>query len=557
MSKTARGGAPTRSRGRGPARAARRPAAPASSKNGGATRAARRESPQLNIGSLQASWPAVGAVAFTLTFIAISIWWVTQDLRLPQWDPGRHTEFALQYYDALSRGDYGVLLTMDAWPYPPLVHVVAAVVTPIFGRGVEGPVISQNLVFVPLLALGAYQTGRLAFEDARAGLLAVLFALGTPMVVGQFHLFMLDPPQASMAALSVWLLLASKAFEDTRYSALAGLAVGLGLLTKISFVVFVAGVVLVMLARGGWRRWQGLLAFVAVIGVVAGPWYLQHLEDLRSIYNAGAFITPTNVLPGLNPPRFSIDNAMWFVWTGFNYQYLTPLMVFAIVGFALTAVRVLRRTSRHPLTLEVLVGGFVGYLGVTWQLPHDVRYILPLLVYVAVLGSGWILTLPRNGRLVAGSLLALVASVNMLGASFSSGHHVRVALPGANKGSAVLARSFSLYEDDGYAHGAPVQSDDLLSKLRELRARGVRQVQWDMVDASKLTFNYEGLRAYALIAELAAAPTQGGYLPDVVALYTKSAGKGGKPCATMYDGTEIFMAYGDPRARSVEDACPR
>jgi 4-amino-4-deoxy-L-arabinose transferase-like glycosyltransferase len=514
--------------------------------------------PQLDLARLQLSWPAIGAIAFTLTFIAISIWWVTQDLRLPQWDPGRHTEFALEYYDALRRGDFGVLLTLDSWPYPPLVHVVGAAVTPIFGRGIEGPVLSQNLVFVPLLALGCYHSARLAFDDSRAGLYAVLFALGTPMIVGQFHLFMLDPPQAAMAAISVWALLASRSFQHTGIAALAGAAVGLGLLTKISFVVFVAGVMLVMLIRGGWRHWRGLLAFSAAALVVAGPWYAVHLEDLRSIYNAGAFITPTRVLPGLSPPRFSADNAQWYLWTGLNYQYLVPLSLFAAIGFALALGRVVRRPSPHPLLLELLVGGFVGWFAVTWQLPHDVRYILPLLVYVAVLGGGWIVLLPRTGRWVVGSLLAIVATVNLLGASFGpADHHVSVALPNAPKSSVVMKGHFSFYEDDGYAQGEPRQSEDLLGVLRKLHGRGVRQVGWDIVNASELTFNFEGLRAYAAIVGFDVNITGPPFPRDSVFLFTKPTRPGQRPCVTMFDGRGVWMRYGDPLARPFRDACPR
>lgn len=52
-------------------------------------------------------------------------------------------------------------------------------------------------MFVPLLALGCYHVGRLAFGRT-AGALAVVFALGSPLLIEQFHVLMLEARQAFM-----------------------------------------------------------------------------------------------------------------------------------------------------------------------------------------------------------------------------------------------------------------------------------------------------------------------------------------------------------------------
>ena len=132
-------------------------------------------------------------------------------------------------------------------------------------------VIAQNLVFVPLLALGCYGAASIAYDRA-AGVLAVMFALGTPMIINQFHSFLLDAPAAALAALSVWALLASRRFERVGISVLAGVAVGLGTLTKQTFFPFVVGLIAVMLIRGGWRYPRGAGAFAGAAALVAGPW---------------------------------------------------------------------------------------------------------------------------------------------------------------------------------------------------------------------------------------------------------------------------------------------
>jgi 4-amino-4-deoxy-L-arabinose transferase-like glycosyltransferase len=96
-------------------------------------------------------------------------------------------------------------------------------------------------VFVPLLALGCYQAGRLLFNSA-AGLLAVLFALGSPLLIDQFHVFILDPQLTALVAVSVWLILASEHFSRVDVAAVAGVVGGLGMLVKEPFAPDRAGV---------------------------------------------------------------------------------------------------------------------------------------------------------------------------------------------------------------------------------------------------------------------------------------------------------------------------
>ena len=46
--------------------------------------------------------------------------------------------------------------------------------------------------------------------------------------------------------------------------ALSLIFVGVGMYTRSTFVLFILGLFLVMLARGGWRRWRGVLLFGGV-----------------------------------------------------------------------------------------------------------------------------------------------------------------------------------------------------------------------------------------------------------------------------------------------------
>jgi hypothetical protein len=503
---------------------------------------------------LSVSGPAAISIGLTLLFFAITVWWLTQDRRVPMADNALHTLIGFSAYDNLRSG--ALLGPFQVWTvYPPLVHVVGGLGVFFGGRTFWAGVIAQNLVFLPLLVLGVYQTGRLVFEDARAGLLAVVFALGTPMVIGQFHITMIDPPEAALAAVSVWLLLSTRGFEDVDRAALAGLAVGLGMLTKETFPAFIGGLLLVMLLRGGWRNWRGLGAFALVAAAVGGPWYIAHMSDLRAHYAAAGIVGGQPL-----PSEVTTASALWYVWTAINFQMLFPLVVFGAVGIVLALVHVAKKRSERPLVVELLAGAFVSWLAVTLALPPTARYTLPALVYFAVLGAGWIVLLPRPGRLVATTLLVLVATINMLGASVGVGHRIMISLPGATpKVSATYQGGISLFTDDGYGYGGPERSGDLAGLMDRLGRRGITTVRWVSTATPAVAFDSGGLEIFARTAGLKIDKTPDAALPVPVTeatLIQQPAASVRKPCRRLYDGTVVTVELGTLDEGKRVNGCP-
>ena len=164
------------------------------------------------------AWLLLG---FVLVFIGFTVWWLTQDDQAPEWDNGLHTLLAFGVHDQLASGNLTGWFT-EFNTYPPLVHLLGALAVFVAGKSPMALIVASNLVFVPLLAFSCYGVARMAYGP-RAGLLAGLFALGTPIFVSQMHdVFMIDPPEAAMVAASVWAILASRRFQRIGIAALAG-----------------------------------------------------------------------------------------------------------------------------------------------------------------------------------------------------------------------------------------------------------------------------------------------------------------------------------------------
>jgi Dolichyl-phosphate-mannose-protein mannosyltransferase len=516
----------------------------------------------------RAATPEGGVVLVVLVFLAISAWWLATDLRVVNLDNGKHLRVANDWYLAL-KGGHLLQPLLGYADYPPGPHLVGAIAGLIFGPTLFVMTFAHNLLFVPLLALGCYGTGRIAFGRT-AGLLAALFALSVPLLMAMFHQFLPDGPMTAMVAVTVWLLLATDRFERIEISALAGVALGLGMYTKGTFVAFVIGVVAVMLARGGWRNWRGLVAFGLFAWAIAVPWYFAHYYQLHSA-TTGA-ITERATLPHWYgnvpfPTRGSIANYTWYAWSLVNNTLYLPLTLFLVggIGWAGRALVVSRRWRESYLP-ELLVGGFAGYLAMSLLVLKDPRYTLPCLVYIAVLATGWIVELPRRPRLIATGVLVAVFAFNTVQHNFGIGGSHRIALPGWVN-SPIGEYSFVWVNDAGYSVAKPVHTGrPILDLLEDLRGQGVRRV---VFDPNTLNFgggyNMDGLRALARRADIPVP----GVTPEFVtspqdAWITRQviADVHRKPCLVSplaADGTGLYVYRGavPESVRKAPPDCPQ
>lgn len=283
--------------------------------------------------------PYVPLALAALVFAGLTAWWLIADSRIPDYDTSRHLGNTFALREAIAGGDILAPITQDNLNhYPPLLYLVGSLASAIVGEGIDAAIVGQDVVFVSLLAIGCFGAARLAYGTL-AGALAATFALGTPMVTGMFHAYMLDAPQTAMVAVSVWLLIASRRFEAPGLAALAGAAAGGGMLLKATTAIVLCGFVLALVARGGWRNPLGLAAFALAGAVVALPWYIEHLDQVRGLTEgATASATPGVGAPSyVTPLRWSSENFGWYAWNFLNVQYLAPLTILFVTGAATAA----------------------------------------------------------------------------------------------------------------------------------------------------------------------------------------------------------------------------
>jgi hypothetical protein len=508
-------------------------------------------------------WPAAAwaSLALSVLFVASTCWWLSRDSSIPVYDAGIHLGSAIDAYEAVGSGRLLKALT-GAAPYPPLTVLVGALGVLVGGIGVAPPIIALNVVFVPLLALGCYNVGRLAFGPL-AGLLAVVFALGTPLVIEELHEFMLDAPEAAMVAVSAWAILATERFSRPRISALAGVAVGLGMLSKETFVFFIAGLALATAWRGGRRAWRGVAIFAAMALVIALPWYLYELSTIHALtgeaLGSSSSMSGPSLPPGLAPPRLSAVNLEWYFWSFLNWQLLLPLFALSAVGFVWTVVGFARRKPVSRFAAELTIGMLVSWAALTETYVHDPRYSIPMTLYFAVFGVGWITRLPRPLLAGTASVLVLVVLANTLGVGFGLGSPLT-----SSPTNAIYEQQpgrLTYYANYGLWVGPPARDGDLLGLLRALRRNGVRDVRWSSEQETEIEFSFPGIEILARIAGLHVPakpldPLSAGRSYALL-IHGQRAPGFPPPCITLRDGAGVWVRLGDSRGVAGWSYCPR
>jgi hypothetical protein len=442
----------------------------------------------------------IAAVA-ALLFIAVSVWWVLADNRLPGGgDPGRHLLEAIDLADDLRGGELLAPLTYDSqdpFAYPPLVRSIGAGVE-LLGLPLHdwGP-IALNLLFVPLLVGGCYLTGSLVFGRF-AGALAAIFALGSAMVLQLFHVYLLDAPLAALVAISVWALLASDDLRDPGRSALAGALIGLSMLIKPIAPVFILGPLALMLIRGGWRRWRSVALLAGAAAVVAAPHFLANLGEYVRLSGEAAVgsTDPWTQAFGWTfdgASRFGLESMTWYGWAAVNTQYLLPLLGMFAVGLLASATRF--RHRRH--VPDLLAGLAIGYLAMTLLAVHDPRYTLPLVVFVAVIATGWITHTHRAwlaaaglGMLGVGVALNLAASLGLIGT-------LKVTLPGDDASDLIHPGALTIADKRGYVVGEPRRDPVWEELFTTARETGVETARIDVQEAAMWGTDTAGFDAMA------------------------------------------------------------
>jgi len=351
-------------------------------------------------------WLLAGLVAAVLISNAL---WLHADRRPTDMDQGRYMMMVEDFADGWQSPDLDFVASFWRGNHPTHPHVVPLLASAAFsvtGRNVDAAYFVNSLFLAGLVVL-VFLLG-LRQRDAACGLLAATLTAGLPLLSRFSRFFLLEEAAAFFVVAALYCLLRTRRFSHLGWSLALGLAVGFGLLTKWTTLVFVAPPILLLgvLALVGQRRaaplWK-LAAAAAGTLLVAAPWYYTHWLRLRDFYS----YNEEGLLFAGDGPGWG---QLWYYLNTFWANAGWPYALLAILGLGYLAWR--RDGERQALLLAILVPLLTFSFLISTR---DLRHLLPAFPLLLAAAAIAVRSLPvptpwRKGFTAAAAALALVSA---------------------------------------------------------------------------------------------------------------------------------------------------
>lgn len=379
-------------------------------------------------------------LAASFLYLAIAnLIWIARDTRPPYWDSAGHATSALQIADAFHNTGIRAVTRVPflTGAYPPAYHTIVALFYRIGGRTIDAAQWA-NLPAMALLLVATYGIGKTVLKPIAAAAAAVTASF-YPMMLWLSHETMIDYWLTAFVAFAIWVLLETKEFSKRHWSVLFGIACGMGMLTKWTFLFFV-GPPAFWFATKNFKN----AALAAVIAAsMAAYWYIPAAGSLSNLLK---FNTAQSVFEG-DPDRFSLEALVFYVRALEGSQLFLPLFVAFIVGFALLLANFERRWT--PVVLWI-AGGWLGLL--LFQ-NKDPRYTSPLLPAVALV-TGMVF---QRKKFLIGILIPVLVFQHYL-VSFGI-PRLPAAMILAKGGNGTISYDWNVYTQHYFGWGPPARED--------------------------------------------------------------------------------------------------
>lgn len=329
-----------------------------------------------------------------VALVGLSAYWIVRDTAAPSWDQAWYLEHAVRFWRTLKNDGVVPFLAVFARSFgikAPLISVLPLPFFSLFGPG-EDVALIANLCMIALLNVSLFGiVGHVS--SARNAPLTAFIAGTMPLMFTCSHEFLVECGLTALVTLWIYLLLKSDLFSVTGYKVLLGIVLGLGLLMKVSFPLYVCGPAMVALLarirRHSFRRLVPVLqdvSLVAVIGyAVASIWYVPNFPSVMRF----AFSTSFGKIAGeygMGSP-WSLVTMMRYLRQVANYGislYYAALFCIALAIWFSRKVRTKQRPAIDTTRLVALAWLLVPLAVCIVGKNKDIRYLAPSLPVVAL-----------------------------------------------------------------------------------------------------------------------------------------------------------------------------
>ena len=265
---------------------------------------------------------------------------------------------------------------LDIQPYPPFLYIISAFAGSIFGYTIDG-LVALNSVFVGITVLSIYGIGAKP-GNPQIGICGALIFLLYPSTYGIAHFFLIETLLTTVVTLTILCLLPDEEGMPFRHSIRLGMCLGVGLLTKWTFGIFIVGPFLVVCFQNSDKRIIRQLARTFSVGaLIAAPWYLYNIRPLLMFWQRQGLSAIAEGDSVISPSA-----SWWYYIETLIEQQMLPVFV----AFLALSIFVLLKTRESSTFMQILVVWIlIPYLLFTYHLNKDLRYVVPMLPAIALL----------------------------------------------------------------------------------------------------------------------------------------------------------------------------
>lgn len=301
-------------------------------------------------------------------------------------DGGDYLRISFKLYQWFLDHQYRQIIYEEVGGYTSLFVILTFPFYALWGLSQKSAILTNNL-FYPILVFSVYGIGRI-MHSKRAGLFAVFVLTCLPGIFSLSRTYLFDFAQTAMVALSFWCLLKTEWLDKTGYSILLGVAVGISVNIRPSFLIFFLGPVLYYLYasfRGQereayLRKSMNLLLFV--ISSLPVMFIFYHKGFMHRVGYQLRVVSTSHRFSDLS--YFDAENILFYLKDLCAVQAL-GILAALFLGFLVTSFFRNRREERVLLFTMFLI----PYLFFTFVSLNnkDHRFTAPYLIVVALVIS--------------------------------------------------------------------------------------------------------------------------------------------------------------------------
>ncbi len=379
---------------------------------------------------------------FVLCLLLVNIRWLKLNTQIPSYDPSWYLENSqVMYHSLTERGLAGFwqAYTNAFRIKAPLISVLPIPFYLIFGNTLKVSYL-PNLLFLIVFNIYLFRLVNLLTKNKNTALLACFFTSTFPLVVAASREIMVEYFTMTLAVVFLYYLFLNRDFQSRKYNIILGLLLGIGLLFKVLFPLYIAlpafyVLYLALKEKKDFRDkkiWRSVGLILLVGLALAATWYWKNILYIGYFVWQASFgvLAKDYVISGTFFEQIKAFKLL-FINYGLSVYY-TALLVLSAIPFLVKKIKDKQEIFTFCAKGASASGGNFWFL-LFWFLPiifffigvnKTLRFLTPFLPVLGIVLAIFVVKiLPKKFKILS-SVACLLLFFPVYSLLYSSFHSV-------------------------------------------------------------------------------------------------------------------------------------